>query len=150
MSPNNVANSAAYAGIDYSSTAGPFQDQVDLTFTEIVDPIEVIVQDVIRAVTTPQGDPDLLYGQFWSPDSIDLTQYVQGTYTEAQLDQIKSDIDSVFYNELRYAVNTTVNIIKGVPIELQIDLQVYPSTDTTPIVITFVVGTNGVTFSRSP
>lgn len=136
-------------GVDYSSMAGTNADQLDTTFNSISDPYEVITQDVYRRLTTSVGLTDPPYGLFWDTSTLDLRDYLMASYSQSQINNLKADIEAVFYNELRYSVSVNVSVTGTGITELKVDVQVFPSTDTRPILVTFVVGTDQVTFTRT-
>lgn len=135
-------------GVDYSAMAGPNKDQLDTTFNPILDQYDVILEDVYRRVTTPVGITDPPYGLFWDTSTLDLRDYLMASYSQSQLANLKSDIEAVFYEELRYSVNVTVSVTGFGVTELKVDIEVFPSTDKRPILVTFIVGTDQVTFTR--
>lgn len=136
-------------GIDSSCMVGPNKDQLDTTFNYIQDPYDVLIEDVYRKLTTAPGLTDPPYGLFWDTSTLDLRDYLLAAYSTSQIANLKADIEAVFYNELRYSVVVSVSVTGAGRTELTIDVQVYPSTDTRPIVVTFVVGTDQITFTRA-
>lgn len=140
--------SSAFAGIDYSVLAGPKGNQLDTTFAEIIDPNEVILQDVYKALTTPPGRVNPPVGMFWSNECIDLRNYLLKSYSQAQKQSLRDNCLRVFYNEIRYDIDITIDF-QGFGIQnMKVSAEVYPSTNTTPILITFMVGTNQIEIYR--
>lgn len=128
--------------------SGVNKDQLDTTFNTIQDPYDVILEDVYRRLTTPVGLANPPYGLFWDTSTLDLRDYLMASYSKSQIATLKSDIEAVFYDELRYSVIVTVSVTGFGVTELKVDVEVFPSTDTRPILVTFVVGTDQVTFTR--
>lgn len=135
-------------GVDYSAMAGPNKDQLDTTFSNIIDPYDVILEDVYRRLTTPQGILDPPIGMFWDTNTLDLRDYLMASYPQKQIARLQQDIETIFYEELRYGIEAQVTVIGSGITLLQVDVQVFPSTNVNPIQVTFIVGTNQVEFKR--
>jgi len=135
-------------GVDYSTMAGPNKDQLDTTFSNIIDPYDVILEDVYRRLTTTQGTLDPPIGMFWDTNTLDLRDYLMASYPQKQIARLQQDIETIFYEELRYAIEVQITVIGSGITQLQVDVQVFPSTNLNPIQVTFIVGTNQVEFKR--
>ena len=136
-------------GSDTSTLAGATKDQLDTTFNIISDPYDVLLEEVYRRLTTAPGFTDPYYGLFWDSQTIDLRKFVNASLTQSELANIKNQIESVFQDELRYDVSVTVTISGSGILQLIVGVEIFPSTDTRPIVVTFIVGTDRVDFVRA-
>jgi hypothetical protein len=133
-------------GVDSSVLAGPTKNQVDTTFTLIPDPYDMLLEDVYKRVTTVQGIVDPPMGVFWDTNTIDLRDYLLSSMSEQSRSQLKTRIESLFDAELRYSVQ--VEVIRQIGGALAITLNIYPSTDATPIVMVLTADSNQVTYQR--
>lgn len=132
-------------GIDYTIFSGNPPD-LDLTFTPITDYQQVLLEDAYKKITTTPGLLSPPKGQFWDVNTMNIKSYFLNTLSLTEQATLKSRIEAVFENELRYSVIATVNFLKEV---LRIRVDLYPSTDKRPLSILFSSDSPDVTFQRS-
>lgn len=131
-------------GMDYTIFSGTPPD-LDLSFSEITDPGQVLLEDAYKKLTTPSGIEDPPTGQFWDTNTIDLREYFLSSMSPAQVADLTVRIRSVFDTELRYDITPTVTFSQGV---LTVLIDLIPSSDLRPLRMVFTITSTSISFER--
>lgn len=107
-------------GIDYSVLEGTPYD-LDITFQEISG-VEVLIQDIYKKLSTPAT-------LFWyQGGTIDITSFQNMTFTNQKLQQLRQELAQLFFDELRFQVDTP-QVLFEAPNTLHIIVSFTPSND---------------------
>jgi|JI9StandDraft_1071089.scaffolds.fasta_scaffold433783_2 hypothetical protein len=118
---------------------------LDLTFTEMTNSEDVLIQDAYKRLTTPSGFTNPAGGQFWDINTLDLKEYLGDTMSGFKLQAMKARISSIFSTESRYDIKCEVSFSKGV---LTVVLNMFPSNDRRVISMVFTLKDSNVYFER--
>ena len=132
-------------GVDTSILSGKNRNQLDFTFNLIPDPVDVILESVYKRVTTRQGIVDPPTGVFWDTNTLNLRDYLLASLSPQDIYSLKAQIEAIFYPELRYSVEATVNFSGRV---LTVLLDITLSDNPSPIRMVLTVDSNQVFYER--
>lgn len=111
----------AYMGIDYSALNAKGELELDLTFREMTDPVEICIQSVYKSITTNT--------LFWALDrTTDIRNWQNVTINKLILEQWKQKILDLFAEELRYQV-LDLEVLFNAPNTVYINMDVLINED---------------------
>lgn len=131
----------ADVGIDYSVLDANGDDSLDLTFNQISDVQEVVIQSVYKKITTET--------LFWALDkTIDLRKLQNFTFSKPFLEQLKQKILDLFNDEIRYQI-LNLDILFKSQNELYFNFEILINEDPNLVLkFTVVAGSNAVVIVR--
>lgn len=111
----------AYMGIDYSVLNAKGELELDLTFREMTDPVEICIQSIYKRITTNT--------LFWALDSTtDIRNWQNVTINKLILERWKQKTIDLFSEELRYQV-LDLEVLFNAPNTVYINMDVLINED---------------------
>ena len=100
---------------------------------------DVIAQQVVKRITTAPGT------MFWDLKSMSIDDSLLDKTSQSGVKQMETVIQSLFSNDPRFTVSAQVFIVQRA---LTIRLVVTPTSDLTPIIVTYIPSTNEIKVER--